>query len=210
MKKRVLIAVVVVLALVGTASAVWAKPPGPSGPGSGNSKGTYDFVNIGDPASEVGHNLYGWGPVEPYTHGGHWGGVIGGTPPPCEDGNCRVISSGYTGEDGMFGVTNNSEDWASFTMDFGRGHRTKYLVLRALEGHAKDTFCVYIDSMGNEPVYYWAGDDSGSEYWVTHVIPVTLKGTHTIYLLSDQPHWSGWDTFGQVAFTWAKVTKVSP
>jgi len=34
-----------------------------------------DFVNIGSPASEAGHNLQGWGLVEPTTSGGNWGAI---------------------------------------------------------------------------------------------------------------------------------------
>lgn len=34
-----------------------------------------DSVDIGKPASEAGHNLQGWGPIEPATHGGTWGGI---------------------------------------------------------------------------------------------------------------------------------------
>lgn len=191
MRKAALLSTLVILALLVTASAVWATPP--------TKEKVYDFVNIGDPASEAGHDLYGWGPIEPATHGGHWGGDI--IPPintlPCEDGNCRVISSPDS--------ENPTEDWASFTLDFGPGRNPKCLVLRALEGHAKDTFFVYIDSMSTEPIYYWAGDDSASEYWVTHTIPVNLKGKHTIYLVSDQDHWLRWDPVGQVAFTWVKA-----
>lgn len=197
----------VFVTLLSVVSTVGAKKPLPPPPTE------YDFVNIGDPDSEAGHNLYGWGPVEPETHGGHWGGVLdGGEPLPGEDGNCRVISSGYSGEEGTYGATNNLEDGASFTMDFGPRYpgETKYLLLRALEGHARDSFYVYIDRMKGRPVYYWPGDDSASESWITHAIPLGLKGTHTIHLLSDQAHWSGWNTFGQVAFTWARVVNTVP
>jgi hypothetical protein len=34
-----------------------------------------DMVDIGDPTSEAGHNLQGWGPIEPATNGGTWGGI---------------------------------------------------------------------------------------------------------------------------------------
>jgi len=34
-----------------------------------------DSVDIGDTSSEAGHNLVGWGPVEPATSGGNWGGI---------------------------------------------------------------------------------------------------------------------------------------
>ena len=34
-----------------------------------------DSVDIGNPASEEGHNMLGWGPIEPLTNGGTWGGI---------------------------------------------------------------------------------------------------------------------------------------
>lgn len=34
-----------------------------------------DTVDMGKPASETGHNLIGWGPIEPATTGGNWGGI---------------------------------------------------------------------------------------------------------------------------------------
>jgi hypothetical protein len=156
-----------------------------------------DFVNIGDPTSEAGHNLAGWGPIEPASSGGTWGGAG-------EDGNCRVISSGYDDGTGM----NNFLDWAEFTMDFG-SPGTKYLLLRHLDGYAQDSFYVYIDTPGTPgdgtEVFYWPDEQSQGEVWRTAQIPLDLTGVHTITLRSDQPHWSGWDRFGQVAFTWAKV-----
>jgi len=41
-------------------------------------------VDIGDTASEAGHNLVGWGPIEPATSGGNWGSID----------DCRVIWEG--------------------------------------------------------------------------------------------------------------------
>jgi len=34
-----------------------------------------DSVDIGNQVSEAGHNLQEWGPIEPDTHGGHYGGI---------------------------------------------------------------------------------------------------------------------------------------
>jgi len=34
-----------------------------------------DSVDIGKQVSEAGHNLQEWGPIEPDTHGGHYGGI---------------------------------------------------------------------------------------------------------------------------------------
>jgi hypothetical protein len=154
-----------------------------------------DSVNIGDPLSEAGHDLHGWGPIEPAHSGGTFGDA-------CQDGNCRVISSPDD---------DNGSDWARFTMDFGDSQDTKCLQLCHLQGYSRDSFYVYIDALG-EPgdgteVFYWPGELSGIEDWHTAEIPLDLAGvhTHTIYLLSDQSHWSGWSTYGQVAFTWAAV-----
>lgn len=39
-----------------------------------------DEVDVGDPASETGHDLRSWGPMEPATHGEGWGGAASGIP----------------------------------------------------------------------------------------------------------------------------------
>jgi hypothetical protein len=157
-----------------------------------------DFVNIGDPVSELRHNLYGWGPIEPARSGGTWGGAG-------EDGNCRAISSGYDDGSGM----NNFLDWAEFTVDLGDSPGTKCLQLRHLDGYALDSFYVYIDTLGipgdKTEVFYWPDGQSQDEIWHTAQIPLDLTGVHTITLLSDQKHWPGWETYGQTAFTWAAV-----
>ncbi len=43
--------------------------------GVGSAFGRLDFVNIGTPADENAHEGAGWGPIEPTTHGGNWGGL---------------------------------------------------------------------------------------------------------------------------------------
>jgi len=129
-----------------------------------------DFVNIGDPASETGHNLYGWGPIEPKTNDGTWGSVGE------EDGTCRAIS---------FFDGKNISDWARFTMDFGDSPGTKYLLLRHMDGYANDSFYVYIDELGKPKhgteVFYYP-DQWELEAWLTAEIPLDLTGVHTIYL----------------------------
>ena len=138
-----------------------------------------DFINIGDPTSEAGHNLAGWGPIEPIHSGGTWGGAG-------EDGNCRVISSGYDDGTGL----NHFLDWAEFTMDFGDSPGKNYLLLRHLDGYAQDSFYVYIDAPdtpgeGTE-VFYWPDQQSQDEIWRTTQIPLDLTGVHTVTLLSDR------------------------
>ena len=158
-----------------------------------------DYVDIGEPTSEAAYSLTNWGPVEPETHPGHWGypdhNYGGDVPPGDGDGNCRVVSSSGSG------------DWASFDMDFGPANDEKFLLLKHLDGHAKDSFNVYIDDMGNPPIYQYVGNDDSAEYWFLAQVPVNLTGVHTVYLESTETHWTGWDTLGQVAFTWAAVVR---
>jgi len=46
-------------------------------------------VDIGTPASEAPYSPFSWGPVQPSTSGGSWGGIA--TDPLSSDGLCRVI-----------------------------------------------------------------------------------------------------------------------
>jgi len=157
-----------------------------------------DYVDIGnidplDPNSEVGHTLVGWGPI--VTPSGGWGGGS-------SDGSLRVISSFGTG------------DWASIDLEFdGIGLSTLHL-----EGRAQDSFYVYIDAdpsifSGYEagvsdipgyPAAYYPGDDQTTEYWISTTFDFTdtpLFDQHIITFLSDQTHWDGWNTYGQVAIS---------
>ena len=66
MKKLTILAIAaLVLAMVLVPAAYTAKPVSIM----------LDRVNIGDITSETGHNLVGWGPIEPDEHGGFWGGI---------------------------------------------------------------------------------------------------------------------------------------
>jgi len=59
-------------------------------PGEVDSEDTIiDEIDIGDPVSEANHDIAGWGPIEPETHGGTWGGIAEDP----EDQTCRVIWS---------------------------------------------------------------------------------------------------------------------
>ncbi|RKZ06062.1 hypothetical protein DRQ32_11630, partial [bacterium] len=48
-----------------------------------------DYVDIGNVPSETAHNAQGWGPIEPATNPGNWGGIASWPIP----GTCRVIWS---------------------------------------------------------------------------------------------------------------------
>ena len=65
-----------------------------------------DWVDIGCP--DAGHNLQGWGPPEPETHGGNWGGFGPDDP---YTGDCCV--TWYLSENGR----TEDEPWASVELD---------------------------------------------------------------------------------------------
>lgn len=173
-----------------------------------------DEINIGDPSSEAGHNLQNWGPIEPDTHGGNWGycnhsGII---LPKCSDGNCRVVSSVGTG------------DTASFTLDLGgpadasnSSFKANRLVFYVLKGISfDDDFEIYIDGV---KVYTFIDDGNrnwncGNEWWQGHVLtdmdlddffPVNgywhVGGLRNVTIISTAPHWSGYNTYGQIGVT---------
>ena len=145
-----------------------------------------DFVNIGDETSESTHSLSGWGPTEPATHGGGWGGA-------CEDGNCRVV------------YEPNGDNAGTLTLDFGTS-QYKELRIRALNGiSGADSFEVSINDV---LVYRWLDDGvaGGTETWGLHSFDVSgFDGTQTIKITSLDDPWSSFNTYGQVAVTWLGV-----
>ena len=50
--------------------SLFCEPDTPGGP-----KILCDSVDMGKTASEAGHNIFDWGPIEPSTSGGNWGGI---------------------------------------------------------------------------------------------------------------------------------------
>ncbi len=47
------------------------------------------FVDLGTAAGEAGYTLTNWGPIEPTTHPGGWGGIAGD--PASYDKRCRTV-----------------------------------------------------------------------------------------------------------------------
>lgn len=146
-----------------------------------------DVVDIGDSGSESGHNLVGWGPIEPEHSGGTYGGID----------NCRVIYASAANGDGAA--------WATVDLDFGAGELTaKCLTMRHLDGATRDAFEAYIFPPGHpesaQLIYSYAGDDQTAEIWYRTTIIVQAAGIQTLELLSTEPPWPNWSTYGQVAF----------
>jgi hypothetical protein len=153
-----------------------------------------DLVNIGVPTSESGHNLVGWGPIEPATSGGHYGGID----------NCRPI---YAPED--------NDDWATIDLDFGDDElSSKCLTLYHLDGQAQDAFEAYLYRQGYpeeaQLIYTYSGDDLASEIWRCTSIQVAGIGIQTLKLVSTEPKWSSWDTYGQMCFDIIRVDECPP
>jgi|GEM_PF-741903 len=146
-----------------------------------------DVVDIGDLDSEAGHNMVSWGPIEPATSGGSYGNVD----------DCRVIYAPESDGDG--------EAWATIDLNLGPEELTpKYITLRHLEGIAQDAFDVWLYPAGKPDyavkVYSYPGDGRTAELWYRHTITVAGAGTHTLLLESTGPLWSGFPSFGQMAF----------
>lgn len=116
-----------------------------------------DYIDIGFLDSETGHALAGWGPIEPDTHGGGWGGIGSETPP----GKCRTTWS--LEEDDPV------ERWATLALDFGPASGTKTLWIRHLDGGSEDSFDV---SVGGTVVSS-IPDNTSTETWFWTPIDVT-------------------------------------
>mgnify|MGYP001170192119 CR=1 FL=1 len=153
-----------------------------------------DAVVIGDPASESGHAMAGWGPIEPATSGGNYGGAD----------ICRPI---YAPED--------NDNWATIEMDFGYcTEGTKCLTMNHLDGIAKDSFDVYIYPPGGTrpatPDYSYTGNDLTAEIWYRTSFAVTATGPQVVEFVSTEATWDQWDIYGQVCFGELSVGSCEP
>lgn len=156
-----------------------------------------DLVDIGQPASETGHDLDGWGPIEPAHSGGSYGDAV----------DCRVVYASAANGDG--------EDWATVDLDFGApGATSKCLILQHLDGTARDAFEVWVYPPGEpdsaELVFAWPGDDFTEEIWYRSTVSVAAHGVRTVRLVSTEDPWSGWPTYGQMAFDTLAVEECRP
>ena len=192
-KLAILVIAVLVLAMV-LAPAAYAAKPVPQ---------LLDSVDIGESASEAEHNVAfpDWGPVEPTTHGGNWGGIGSETPP----GTCRVV---------WHAAGDTSGRSATFTLDttaLGEAGFARHIVLRVLDGIADDSFNVYVKNLGGDwALVYSYCDSSDSEVWVEHDIYSFPAGkgqstTIEIKIEATGAAWSGFGTYGQLAVDWVEV-----
>jgi len=157
----------------------------------------HDYVDIGNPASEAGHALAGWGPIEPDTHSGGWGGIGSESPP----GKCRTIWSPDEAEP--------VEPWASLELDFGVSEtETKCLAFRHLDGGSDDAFDVSIDGALVHSVV--APPTTETWYWV-YLDATGYTGVHTVTFEATAPPGPYYDPYGQVAIDKIYIgTQVTP
>jgi uncharacterized repeat protein (TIGR01451 family) len=164
-----------------------------------------DSVDIGNPSSESGHNLFGWGPIEPDTHGGSWGGI--GTDPLSPDKKTRVT------------WFDDEQPWALFKLDAGPSAKN-LLKLRVLDGVGDDSFDVYVNgdliysylgknnpNSGGQNLF---GQTAGSgEFWNIHQLYVPYSGELVIAVVATGGKWSLFDPYGQLAVDWAELYALS-
>jgi hypothetical protein len=152
-----------------------------------------DEVDIGDLSSEDDHGVSGWGPIEPATHGGGWGGASSGILD-TGDTDLRTVWAPSIGDD------NPS---ASLTLSTGDYVGTTLFII-ALDGLADDSFDVYV---GEDLVYSYEWSGSTSEFWVEHGIPVHIDPgmTITVTITATADAWGGIDTWGQLGIAYVAL-----
>jgi hypothetical protein len=149
-----------------------------------------DYVDIGELDSEVSHHLRGWGPIEPETSGGAFGGID----------DCRVTWEPGA-PDTLWGRA------AVFMMKVPPGFVAKRLKLNVLDGLADDSFAVYVRG---KRVYSHTGRQTGTEDWITHTIDLdsvrcARNGRIWVLITATGPAWSGFNTYGQLAVDEARL-----
>ena len=155
-----------------------------------------DSVNIGDAASETGHNISvgaeGTGWSNAWLSPDGWGGVYGGG---SSDGSFRLLMG--RGDDCSEGY----ED-ASFILDTGTNYANQ-ITLEHLDGSVNDSFDIYIN---NSKVGHYEADASTNENWgsLTFYFP-PFMGLITVKLVTTNPDVSWCGEWGQVAFSNAGI-----
>jgi len=138
-----------------------------------------ELCDLGTAAGEAGFTLLDWGPVQPTTSGGNWGGLA--TDPQSYDKLCRTV---YTGS-----------DTTSASIVFNE--KIYYLEIRHLDGIANDSFDVYVD--GNPWGSY--ADAGSTENWkITAFMgqPGWYGTTSTMTIVATGGNWWGLQQFGQL------------
>jgi hypothetical protein len=175
-----------------------------------------DFINIGSPTSEIGHNLQGWGPIEPATNSGTWGQIIAETDCGLPAGGVcdKALRVTYAGSELDHPTINGRMASFSFNLKNNRWGLVTSLKMRVLDGIANDDFVVYVkNERGNwEQVYSYISDASTNEVWKVHTINLPIKDwfkkTLEVAVMSTGDTWSQHATYGQLGVDWVELIGV--
>jgi len=144
----------------------------------------FDYVDIGGGET---HTMTSWGPPEPATHPGNFGGIA--------PGSCRAIWTNFD----YPGLPYESR---SATVEMWFTGLSEQVAYRHLEGVADDGFHVYIDDNWK----FTHPEAQTTEVWINSGFNTTESmGFHTIKFVAMGDKWSGWATWGQVCFDWVEV-----
>jgi hypothetical protein len=146
------------------------------------------MVDIGTQAGEEGYTMNEWGPVQPTTSGGGWGGIA--TDLDSYDNLCRTV----------WGRPDyDTTDWAEITFP----KAICSVTIRHLDGGSDDSFKVEVD--GN-PWGSYPADPKSEEFWTTSsysgLCGTTLRLTCTGIA---GPYYTG---YGQLGIDWVEATPI--
>ncbi|MDD5568924.1 MAG: hypothetical protein PHG23_00685 [Candidatus Pacebacteria bacterium] len=172
-----------------------------------------DLVNIGTPSSEAGHDLQGWGPIEPQTHGGNWGQIASET-------SCGLCDSLVCDKALRVTYASNEPDdpaingrMASLTLDPKKGSAKK-IKMRVLDGVGDDDFMVFVKNKkgNNVLVYTYLSDPSTAEVWKIHEIDLTpfslaKNKPLVVTIMATGSNWAQFGTYGQLGIDWISLEK---
>jgi len=166
-------------------------------------------VDLGTPAGETvpGVTLSNWGPIEPTTHPGGWGGFGSGgdnyvaPTTPTVDHLCRTVW-GYPEGPGTPGDPTDPATSASVTFSVP----IELVALRHLDGGSNDSFAVYSDGVlwgsYSAPA---AGKQYGEQWFET-----SFSGTpgYTLTIVCTAPAGKYWNHWGQLGIDRVEATPI--
>jgi hypothetical protein len=99
------------------------------------------------------------------------------------------------------------EDDAGYVHISELDSKVRRMEIRVLDGLADDSFNVYVmNPAGKWVLVYSYADQYATETWVTHTITnfpackgQKVRGTISVKIELTGPHWSGFNTYGQLA-----------
>jgi len=152
-------------------------------------------VDVGNPASESLVTISGWGPIEPATSGGGYGGI----------NDCRCVW-----EPSAPGVQGEPEACASITYVYEECVQPTQVDLSALDGQATDDgYEVYVDGV----LVFTYPDTQCPETWIPQSIDLTQftlpnSQAHVVEICATGVAWQSFATYGQVAIDYVTLTTI--